>query len=352
MLITAAVFIGVLTGLILAHELGHFITAKASGVLVKEFGIGFPPRLLSIKRGETIYSLNALPLGGFTKMAGEEDPKSSRSLAGKPIRTRLLVLSAGSLMNIILPLLLFSIAFMVPHDIVEGQVLITDIAPNSPAAVAGIERGDTLLAIDGKPIRNIGDLHRSIQLNLGSEVSMLVQHNDSTIEEVQLTPRWRPPEGQGAVGITISMPDPTIITVQESPLRALPLAASASIETFMLFKNGIMSMIIGTVPVEVTGPVGIAQITGMVARAGFSPLLEFAAFLSINLAIINIFPLPGLDGGRIVFVLLEAIRRGKRISPKTEGLVHFIGFATLIGAIMVITYQDIIRIISGGSALP
>jgi len=352
MLITAAVFIGVLTGLILVHELGHFITAKASGVLVKEFGIGFPPRLLSIKRGETIYSLNAIPLGGFTKMAGEEDPKSSRSLAGKPIRTRLLVLSAGSLMNIILPLLLFSIAFMVPHDIIEGQVLITDIAPNSPAAIAGIERGDTLLSINGKPIRNIGDLHRYIQLNLGSEISMLVQHSDSTTEEVQITPRWRPPEGQGAVGITISMPDPTVITVQESPLRALPLAASASIETFLLFKNGIMSMVIGTVPVEVTGPVGIAQITGMVARAGFSPLMEFAAFLSINLAIINIFPLPGLDGGRIVFVLLEAIRRGKRISPKTEGLVHFIGFATLIGAIMVITYQDITRIISGGSALP
>ncbi len=148
-LITVVVFIGILAVLILAHELGHFATAKASGVLVKEFGIGFPPRLLSVKRGETIYSLNAIPLGGFTKMAGEEDPKTSRSLAGKPIRTRLLVLSAGSLMNIILPLLLFSIAFMVPHNVVEGQVIITDIAPNSPAARAGIEPGDTLLSING-----------------------------------------------------------------------------------------------------------------------------------------------------------------------------------------------------------
>jgi len=351
-LITVAVFIGVLAGLILAHELGHFITAKASGVLVKEFGIGFPPRLLSVKRGETIYSLNAIPLGGFTKMVGEEDPEASRSLAGKPIRTRLLVLSAGSLMNIILPLLLFSIAFMVPHNVVEGQIIITDIAPNSPAAIAGIEPGDTLLSINGKPIHNIGDLHRYIQLNLGRDTTMLVQHSDSSTEEVLVTPRWQPPEGQGPVGITISMPDPTVITVQESPLRAVPLAASACIDTFMLFKNGIMTMIIGAVPVEVTGPVGIAQITGMVARAGFSPLMEFAAFLSINLALINIFPLPGLDGGRIVFVLLEWIRRGKRISPKTEGRVHFIGFIALIGTIMVITYQDIIRIMSGGSALP
>ena len=135
MLTSILAFIGILAVLILAHELGHFVTAKASGVLVKEFGIGFPPRLLSVKRGETIYSLNAIPMGGFTKMAGEEDPEASRSLAGKPIRTRLLVLSAGSLMNILLPLFLFSIAFMVPHNSVEGQVLITDIAPNSPAAI-------------------------------------------------------------------------------------------------------------------------------------------------------------------------------------------------------------------------
>jgi regulator of sigma E protease len=285
-------------------------------------------------------------------MAGEEDPKASRSLAGKPIRTRLLVLSAGSLMNIILPLLLFSIAFMVPHNVVEGQVIITDIAPNSPAATAGIESGDTLLSINGKPIRNIGDLHRYIQLNLGKETAILVQHSDSATEEIRVIPRWQPPQGQGAVGITVNISNPTIVRQQEPPWRAAPLAASACIETFVLFKNGILSMIIGAVPVEVTGPVGIAQITGVVARAGFSPLMEFAAFLSINLAVINIFPLPGLDGGRIAFVLLEKVRRGKRVSPKTEGLIHFIGFAALIGVIMVITYHDIIRIMSGVSIMP
>jgi len=350
--ITIVIFIGILAGLILAHELGHFITAKASGVMVKEFGIGFPPRLLSVKRGETRYSLNAIPLGGFTKMAGEEDPEKPRSLASKPTATRLLVLSAGSLMNFILPLLLFSIAFMIPHNVAQGQVSITDIAPNSPAAIAGFEQGDTLLAINDKQISNIGDLQRYIQLNLGRETSVSVQHSDFTTEEVQVTPRWRYPEGQGPIGITVSMPDAIIVRQSEPPWRAAPLAASALVETFVLFKNGIMSMVIGAEPMEVTGPVGIAQITGMVAKAGVSPLMEFAAFLSINLAIINIFPLPGLDGGRIAFVLLEKIRRGKRISPKTEGLIHFIGFATLIGAIMVITYNDIARIMSGGSLIP
>jgi len=255
-------------------------------------------------------------------------------------------------MNIILPLLLFSIAFMVPHNVVEGQVIITDIAPNSPAATAGIESGDTLLSINGKPIRNIGDLHRYIQLNLGKETAILVQHSDSATEEIRVIPRWQPPQGQGAVGITVNISNPTIVRQQEPPWRAAPLAASACIETFVLFKNGILSMIIGAVPVEVTGPVGIAQITGVVARAGFSPLMEFAAFLSINLAVINIFPLPGLDGGRIAFVLLEKVRRGKRVSPKTKGLIHFIGFAALIGVIMVITYHDIIRIMSGVSIMP
>ena len=130
------------------------------------------------------------------------------------------------------------------------------------------------------------------------------------------------------------------------------MGVSECIETFVLFKNGIISMIIGTVPRIVAGPVGIAQLTGEVAQAGLSPLLEFAAFLSINLAIINILPLPALDGGRIAFVLLEWVRRGKRVAAKTEGLIHFIGFAMLIAFFLAITYQDIIRIISGESLLP
>ncbi len=130
------------------------------------------------------------------------------------------------------------------------------------------------------------------------------------------------------------------------------MGAVELLETFILFKNAILSLVIGTETLQVTGPVGIAQITGEVAKAGLSPLLEFAAFLSINLAIINLFPLPALDGGRIVFVLLEWIRRGKRISPKTEGLIHAIGFALLMAAILAITYQDIVRIISGESLIP
>ena len=355
MLITIISFFAVIVVLILAHELGHFMTAKASGVKVEEFALGFGPRLLSIKRGETVYSLHALPLGGFCKMAGEEDPKVPRSLASKSIGTRILVLSAGSLMNLLLPILLLSIAFMVPHTMVTEPVVVQEVAPNSPADRADIEAGDVIISINEKLVHNTGYLRRYIFLNLGQEIVLLAEHGDST-KEVQLIPRWKPPEGEGAIGIGIdvdaAMANRTVVSQSYPFWEAIPLGASTCIETFVLFKNGIISMIIGATPVAFAGPVGIAQLTGEVVRAGISPLLVFAAFLSINLAIINIFPLPALDGGRIVFVLLEWVRRGKRISPKTEGLVHFIGFAMLMAVIAIITYQDILRIITGETLIP
>jgi len=352
MIITILIFLGILAVLILAHELGHFVTAKAFGIKVKEFGLGFPPRLIGIKRGETLYSLNAIPLGGFTKMAGEEDPDVPRSLASKGVGTRVIVLSAGSIMNFLLPLLLFSIAFMVPHNVVTGDVLVAEVAPDSPAAAAGIEAGDIILSLNDEPVNSIGDLHIYTHLNLGKEVNLAGRHSDATVEEVQLIPRWKPPPGEGAMGVAISMPEPTIIRQSYPFWEAIPMGVSQCIETFVIFKNEILKWFIGATPIQVTGPVGIAQLTGEVAKAGFSPLLLFAGFISINLAIINILPLPALDGGRIAFVLLGWVRRGKRISPRTEGLVHAIGFALLMAAILAITYQDIVRIIAGESLIP
>jgi regulator of sigma E protease len=352
LIITVLIFLGILAVLILAHELGHFATAKAFGIKVEEFGLGFPPRLIGFKRGETLYSLNAVPLGGFTKMAGEEDPDVPRSLASKGVGTRVIVLSAGSIMNFLLPLLLFAIAFMVPHNVVTGEVLVAEVAPGSPAAAAGIEAGDTILSLNDEPVQSINDLHIYTQLNLGKEVNLAVGHSDATVEEVRLIPRWKPPPEEGPMGVKVSMPEATI-TSQSYPFwEAIPMGVSQCIETFVIFKNEILKWFIGATPVQVTGPVGIAQLTGEVAKAGFSPLLQFAGFISINLAIVNILPLPALDGGRIVFVLLGWIRRGKRISAKTEGMVHAIGFAILIAAIIAVTYQDIIRIIAGESLIP
>jgi len=352
MIITIVIFLGILAVLILAHELGHFATAKAFGVRVDEFGLGFPPRLIRVRRGETLYSLNAIPLGGFTKMAGEEDPKVPRSLASKGVGTRLIVLSAGSIMNALLPLLLFSIAFMVPHDLVVGDIVVGEVAPDSSVARAGLETGDIIISVDGRILNNTLELNRYMYLNLGKKIIMLVEHSDSTIDEVQITPRWKLSQGEGTSTILFNMSDSTTIRQSYPFWKAIPMGVNECIETFILFKNGIIGMLIGAIPFQLAGPVGIAQLTGEVAKAGISPLLEFAGFISINLALINIFPLPALDGGRIVFVLLEGVRRGKRISPKTEGLIHAIGFALLMAAIAVITYQDIIRIITGESLIP
>lgn len=352
MLISLIIGIVALSVIILAHEVGHFVTAKASRVNVEEFGIGFPPRLFGVRQGETIYSVNAIPFGGFTKLAGQEDPQVPRSLAGKGIGTRILVLSAGSLMNLLLPFLLFSIAFMVPQSLVVGEVMIEEVAPNSPAAMAGIEPGDTIVSLNEQPVRNFADLQRYTYLNLGEEVDLLIQRHDAVTEEIQIIPRWQPPEGEGAMGILVDMANPTTITQQEPLWRAIPMGIAECIETLALYKNGIISMIIGAAPATIAGPIGIVQLTTEAAKAGIAPLLEFAALISIILGLCNLFPLPALDGGRIIFVLLEWARRGKRVSPRVEGLIHSIGFIMLIGLLLVITYQDIIRVISGESLIP
>ncbi|MFC1870802.1 RIP metalloprotease [Chloroflexota bacterium] len=363
-LVSIVVFIIVIVVLILVHEVGHFVTAKTSGVGVEEFGLGFPPRLLTIKRGETLYSFNAIPVGGFVKMVGEEDPNLPRSLASKSIGTRLLILSAGSLMNLLLPLLLFSISLMIPHNTLVGQVMVLEVVPDSPAAIAGMNVGDTILRVSDKPVDNHADVLRYVQLHLGNEIVISVKHSDATTENVKLIPRWNPPDDQGAIGVVTSTSDATVDRQSEPFWRAIPMGVETCIETFILVKNGIVSIIIGVItaegpvegaaeiPANVIGPAGMAQVTGKVVKAGISPLLEFAAFISINLGIINLFPLPALDGGRIAFVLLEAVRRGKRIASKTEGLIHLIGFALLIAFFMAITYQDIMRIVTGESIIP
>lgn len=353
---STAAFLAVLVLVILAHELGHFLTAKASGIKVEEFGIGFPPRALSFQRGETLYSLNYVPLGGFTKMAGEEDPDIPRSLASKNRGIRLLVLGAGSLMNAILPILLFSGAFMIPHNMADEPVIVKEVAIESPAALAGIAAGDAILSLDGKPIDNIGDIHRYIHLNLGSETAIEVRHSSGDTEIFLLVPRWKPPPGEGAIGIGLDIETALAqrtVTRQSYPFwQAIPMGFTECLETFVIFKNEIQKWLIGATEPQIAGPVGIAQMTGEVAKAGISPLMQFAAFISINLALVNMFPIPGLDGGRIIFVLLEWVRRGRRISPRTEGLIHLIGFAFLITVILYFTYFDVLRIINNGSLIP
>jgi regulator of sigma E protease len=353
-LITIISFFIVLAVLVVAHELGHFLTAKWRGVRVHEFGIGFPPRIWGIKRGETVYTINAVPLGGFVKMAGEEDPNIERSLASKGYGSRLLVLSAGPIMNLLLPVILFSAAFMIPHDNVIYPVKVDLVAENSPAETAGFQIGDTILTVHGRELNNSVDLQRYVQIYLGHEIDVTVERTDGSIETLQVEPRWTPPEGEGAMGIRLEAPGENyqIATASEPFFSAVGLGVRECWETLALFKNEIISWFIGTSSPQLSGPVGIAELTGEVVKSGFSNVIEFAAFLSINLGIINLLPLPALDGGRIVFVLLEMVRKGRKVSTRTEGLIHTAGFLLLIGLMIAITFNDVVNIITTGSALP
>jgi regulator of sigma E protease len=354
--ITVLVFAVILTVLVMIHELGHYVTARLSGVKVEEFGLGYPPRIWGFKRGETLYSINAIPIGGFVKMLGEEDPTDPRSFAAKRKRTRLLILFAGSAMNLIAPIILFSVAFMVPHDVAYADVVVNEVHAETPAAAAGFQAGDTIKSVNGKEIRYQGDLSRYTQIYLGREIEVAVVHSGGDSETLLVVPRWQPPEGQGAMGIVISMPDfnpeTDIQRVREPFGRAVVMGFRESGETLALFKNEIIKWFIGTSEPMVTGPVGIAEIAHEIRAYGVGPTLEFAAFLSLNFGILNLFPLPALDGGRIAFISLEWIRRGRRVTPRTEGLIHMAGFLLLIMVALLVTFQDISRIVSGGSLIP
>jgi regulator of sigma E protease len=352
MILTIVIGVLVLSVLIIVHELGHFIAAKVTGVPVEEFGIGFPPRLYGKKWRGTIYSINWIPFGGFNKIAGEIDPSVPKGLASRGYGVRLLVLSGGIIMNLLLPFLLLSVAYMVPHNIVDGKVVVAGVAADSPAAMAGIIAGDTIVSADGRSVRSAGDLARGVQLHLGATMEITVLRADATTETVSLVPRWKPPPDQGAIGIEYEVIDAAVVSESLPFWEAIPTGVRACWDTLVLYKNGILGMIIGTVPFVPTGPVGIVQVAGEVAHSGVSPVLELTAFISIAIAITQIIPFPALDGGRIIFVLIEWARRGKRVSPRVEGIVHTIGFVVLLGLLVLITYQDIFRWATGGSLIP
>ncbi len=353
------IFAGILIGLIVVHEVGHFVAAKLTGVRVMEAGLGYPPRIWGKEFRGTIYSINLIPLGGFVRMLGEEDPSDSASLAAKPAWARLIVLGAGSAMNFALPFILFTISFMIARDVSVGLTQIAQVMDGSPAQEAGLREGDVIFAINGHEVRNIQEVGTQIRLNLGETVTMRVR-SGTEFKEVPVYARWSPPtyidaEGeenrQGPTGIMIAPLHPGMTESESFPLwEAFPKSIETTFQVLTLARNEVISWFKGGGAPKVAGPVGIAQVTGEVVEAGgYRPLLDFAALLSINLAIINILPLPMLDGGRIMFVLMEVVRRGKRVAPEKEALVHFIGLVLILTLAVVIAYFDVVRVLRGES---
>jgi regulator of sigma E protease len=362
-LLSVGTFFAVIIVLVLVHELGHYLTAKMFGVKVLEFGFGYPPRIWGFKRGETEWTFNILPLGGFVRLLGEEDPSDPRSLAAQARWKRIVVLAAGSFMNLIFPFVLFAVAFMIPHEVAVGRPVIQAVVPDSPAAEAGLQPGDVVYSIAGRETNNLQDLYAAIRLNFGRDVPITVRRGsqaqtqpgsagDAGLVTTTVHVRWTHPSDQGPTGIQISPQYPFTDTVSEPIWVAVPHGIRQTFDALLLTRNEIMYRIRNSQGVPLSGPVGIAQVTGeAVETAGWQSLFELGAILSINLAILNILPLPMLDGGRIFFVVVEIIRGGRRIAPSKEGFVHLVGFVLLISFVVIISYFDILRVIRGESLL-
>lgn len=358
-------FIVILAILVLVHEFGHFIVAKKSGIKVTEFGLGFPPRLWSITKGETTYSINAVPFGGFVKIFGENPdeesisgPENSRSIVNKNPFIQVAVLIAGVTFNVIFAWLLISIGFMsglpTPSDGYEGpgtvkniQLVITNTLPDSPASKAGIKPGDTILNVQSEQyetksvtpeiVSNFIEAHGRNGVNL--DILRGKEHISVPVKAVEGVVA-----GQFAIGVAME----NIGTLQLPFQYALLQGGKATVNQFEEIGMGIFKFLrqvfVGQGNLsQVTGPVGIVGLVGDVTHLGFVYLLTFTAIISLNLAVINLLPFPALDGGRIVIVIIEAIIR-RKISPNVVNIINGAGFVVLIGLMVVVTIHDVFKL--------
>ena len=307
-------------------------------------GLTAASQVQDLDRG-TIYSLNWLPIGGFVRMTGEENPSDPRSFAAAAPWKRAVILCAGVTMNFLLAVLIFATIAMVGMPKPIELVSITAVSPNSPAASAGLKAGDRLLSINGTTVQNRLDVSRAAFDTGGQQITLEVKRGVDNVV-VNLTPRVKPPANEGPIGITMGAQLLRMETVSYPIWEAIPLGFSQAIDTAGQIAGGFSRIArVGVSPGDVGGPIQIAEITGQAAQAGLLTLMQFTALLSVNLAILNILPLPALDGGRLVFVVLEMLRRGKRISPQKEGMVHIVGMAILLILMVLISINDVGRII-------
>lgn len=434
-LIAVGSLVPLLLILVVIHEFGHYATAKAMGVKVLEFGVGFPPRAFGVYTGNTpvlidsstryvglsgpqdlgrggkikvsssedaqgnlvarvielsrklakgeepeeerpgeedllkhegkirsvgdnslvladmLYSVNWAPIGGFVRLAGEANPNVPRSLAGKGTGTRFLVLIAGPLMNAILPLLIFTVLLMIPRDVAVGRLVIQEVGEDTAASAAQVQAEDIVLQTNGKDIENRLDFTREINLNGGSNMSMLVERDGQELL-LHLRPRFDTESARWLVGVFPRLDDIEIVKRSDPIWEAIPNSFVNTWEMLVLVKQALGGAFGEGSSPEFSGPIGIAQVTGEITRdGGWVGWFGVGILLSINLAILNVLPIPMLDGGRIFFVVLEWVRRGKKIPAHREGMVHLIGFALLMGGIVLVSVNDIGRLIDGRSFL-
>lgn len=359
MLVTLIVFILILGLLIFVHELGHFIMAKRAGIKVEEFAFGFPPRLFAVKKGETEYALNLFPIGGYVKMLGEEEDASKsekanpRSFAHQSVWTRSKVVVAGVIMNFILAWVLISLGYMVgmtplasdaakiPYAQTNHGIVVSAVGKDSAADLMGIKPGDYVSKFNGMPITTAKQLPEITKQHKGEEATIEIMRKGVT-----QTVSGKLGTGEGPLGVRIDEDTKVKLPIWWAPfyglwetLKAIGLVFTGIVDFFRQL------VVRHHIPAEAAGPVGIFYYTRSVLELGLGATLSFIAILSVNLGVINIMPIPALDGGRFLFILLEKFNKGKKlVNQEIENIAHLIGFILLMALIVTITYHDILKI--------
>ena len=367
MLLTIVSFLVILTVLVLIHEFGHFMAARIIGVRVEEFGLGLPPMIFGKKIGDTIYSLNWLPIGGFVRLAGEDEAgavKSGVSMSkqrqyfwARSKKERAVILSAGVLMNFLLAVGITM--FLLVHGVKEpvGRIHVESVMAGTPASAAGFQVNDILsdLTVVSTTLQQItihhptetGDVIQFTHTNAGKSIDIVVERSGVS-HHLSLVPRANPPKGQGPMGIAISNLEVHRYSMSEAPGKALFITFTRVRDMLVSLGTTVARLATLRAPQsDVAGPIGIAQVTGQAVKFGWEAVLEFASILSLNLAVLNILPIPALDGGRLAFVFLEKIFR-RRVNPVFERNAHQIGMIVLLVLIVLVSINDILRLARGG----
>lgn len=345
------------SALIIIHELGHFLVAKKSGVLVEEFGWGLPPRIWGKKIGETLYSLNWLPIGGFVKLHGEtaEDKVvyPERAFANKSPLKKIAISLAGIIMNFLFAVLCFAVVYSI-NGIDTGvvNVKIIAVANNTPAATAGMVSGDLVKKVADKTVASGDEFKSELSKYLDKPVTLEVLRGDKTVD-LKVTPRSHPPEGQGALGVEIGdFPVIYYPPVWQRPFVGawfgLKEAVIMTKAVFLGLGGAAKSVSQGQAPQHLVGAVGIFSLFIEFAKLGLLPLLNLMGVISVNLAVVNILPIPPLDGSRILLTVIEAITK-KKMTPSLESKVYTAGFIFMIALMLLITGREIPALIKSGS---
>lgn len=381
MLATTLTFIIILSVLVLVHEIGHFLLAKKAGIKVEEFGFGLPPRIIGKKIGETIYSLNWLMFGGFVRLKGEEledgydirSEKAKRSFWAQSKKARTAVIVAGVTANFLLAIGAFTAVYSATGIPERGdQVKILGIVKDSPADLVGLKEGDIVVSFAQQKITSTETFIKVVDEMRGQKASLEIrrEENNPCLEKVSgppvggsagglifgcrdgnlvvdITPRTQPPEKEGPLGVVISDMTTKKYPLWQMPFRGAVVGFQEAIAWVGLILGSLGKMLAdlitqGAVPKEIAGPLGIYQITGEVARTGILNIIHFLGILSVNLAIVNILPFPALDGGRLMFVVYEAVMR-RRPKPSFERRANAAGMAFLLFLIMLVTINDLLR---------